>query len=102
MHKYSIWIVAGVIATSITVGLAQQTADTVLYNGKVLTVDSNFSTAEAVAVQGNRIVAVGADDDVLRMAGPNTLRIDLKGRTVTPGLINTHVHLEWIGNYAQD
>ncbi len=102
MHKYSIWIVAGVIATSITVGLAQQTADTVLYNGKVLTVDSNFSTAEAVAVQGNRIVAVGADDDVLRMAGPNTLRIDLKGRTVTPGLINTHVHLEWIGNYARE
>ena len=102
MHKHPIWIVVVVIAASISVGLAQETADTVLYNGKVLTVDSNFSTAQAVAVRGNRIVAVGTDDDVLRIAGPNTLKIDLKGRTVTPGLINTHVHLEWVGTYARE
>ena len=102
MHKHPIWIVVVVIAASISVGLAQETADTVLYNGKVLTVDSNFSTAQAVAVRGNWIVAVGTDDEVLRMAGPNTLKIDLKGRTVTPGLINTHVHLEWVGTYARE
>ena len=102
MHKHSIWIAAVVIAASISVGLAQQTADTVLYNGKILTVDSNFTIAQAVAVRGNRITAVGTNDEVLRLAGPNTLRIDLKGKTVTPGLINTHVHLEGVGGYARE
>ncbi len=85
MHKHHICIAAVVIVASISVGLAQQTADTVLYNGKILTVDSNFTIAQAVAVRGNRITAVGTNDEVLRLAGPNTLRIDLKGKTVTPG-----------------
>ncbi len=102
MHKYHIWIAAVVIAASISVGSAQQTADTVLYNGKVLTVDSNFTIAQAVAVRGNRITAVGTNDEVLRLAGPNTLRIDLKGKTVTPGLIHTHIHLQSIGGYGRE
>ena len=99
MNRHYIWIAAVVIAASISVGLAQQTADTVLYNGKVLTVDSSFTIAQAVAVSGNRIAAVGTNDEVLRLAGPNTLRIDLKGRTVTPGLVHTHIHLQSIGGY---
>ena len=104
MHKHSIWIAAVVIAASISVGLAQEIADTVLYNGKVLTVDSNFNIVQAVAVRGNRITAVGTNDEVLSLAGPNTLRIDLKGKTATPGLINTHVHLEAFGSggYARE
>ena len=73
---------------------AQEPADTVFYNGKVLTVDRNYSVAEAVAVRNGKIAAVGRTDDVLRLAGPNSLRIDLKGKTVTPGLINTHEHIE--------
>ncbi len=102
MHKHHIWIAAVVIAASISVGLAQQTADTVLYNGKILTVDSNFTIAQAVAVRGNRITAVGTNDEVLRLAGPNTLRIDLKGKTVTPGLIHTHIHLQSMGGYGSE
>ena len=102
MHKHLIWIAAVVIAASISVGLAQETADMVLYNGKVLTVDSNFTIAQAVAVRGNRITSVGANDEVLRLAGPNTRRIDLQGKTVTPGLIHTHVHLEGVGSYARE
>ena len=94
MNKRPIRIAAVMIAASISSGLAQETVDTVLYNGKILTVDSNFSTAQAVAVRGDRFAAVGRDDEVLRLAGPNTLRIDLKGKTVTPGLIHTHVHVE--------
>ena len=75
-----------------------QTADTVLRNGKILTVDNNFSTAEAVAITGNKITAVGSEADVMKMAGPNTKVIDLKGRTVIPGLIDTHAHIH---NYAE-
>ncbi|MCZ6485015.1 MAG: amidohydrolase family protein [Acidobacteria bacterium] len=102
MQKRHVWITIISVIVSVSLGLAQQTADTVLYNGKVLTVDSNFSTAEAVAVRGNRIVAVGTDDEVLRLAGPNALKIDLKGKMVIPGFINTHVHLESVGAYARE
>lgn len=102
MYRNSIWIATIAIIFSVTVGSAQQTPDTVLHNGKVLTVDANFATAQAVAVRGDRIVAVGTDDEVLSLAGPNTLRIDLKGRTVTPGLIHTHVHLQSIGGYGRE
>ena len=73
--------------------LAQGNADTILYNGKILTVDEQSSVAEAVAVSGDRILAVGSDEEILELAGPDTLQIDLKGKTVTPGLIHTHVHM---------
>jgi predicted amidohydrolase YtcJ len=70
----------------------QRPPDLVLHNGKVLTVDANFSTAQALAITGDRITAVGANADVLRLAGTGTTVIDLKGKTVIPGLIDTHVH----------
>ena len=72
---------------------AQQSPTLILFNGKILTVDSNFSIAQAIAVTGNQISAVGADQAVLATAGPNTQRIDLKGRTVIPGIIDTHRHM---------
>ena len=65
---------------------------TVLFNGKILTVDENFSTAEALAIRGERILAVGSNDRILRMAGPSTERIDLQGKTAIPGFIDTHAH----------
>ncbi len=65
-------------------------ADFVLYNGQVITADRNFSVAEAVAVRDNRIFAVGTTSRVLPLAGPKTRRIDLKGKTVTPGVIDIH------------
>ena len=73
--------------------LAAQAPDLILHNGKVLTVDSNFSIAQAVAITGNKISAVGTDQEVLATAGPDTEKIDLKGRTVTPGLVDTHRHM---------
>jgi hypothetical protein len=73
---------------------AQQTApDLILSNGKIVTVDDRFTIAQAVAVRGDRIVAVGANAEIGRLAGPATRRIDLGGRTVTPGLIDNHMHL---------
>ncbi len=71
--------------------------DIVLSGGKVLIVDDRFSVAEAVAIRGERILAVGDDDRILKMAGPQTERIDLEGKTVVPGLIDTHYHL---GDYV--
>jgi hypothetical protein len=65
----------------------------VLHNGKILTADANFSVAQAVAIRGNQIAAVGNDADVMKLAGPSSQVIDLKGRTVIPGLIDTHRHI---------
>lgn len=64
-------------------------ADTVLYNGQVLTADADadFTVAQAVAVRDARILAVGDSDLILQYAGPDTRRIDLRGRSVTPGFI---------------
>ena len=68
-------------------------ADLILHNGKIVTVDSAFSIAEAVAVKDGRVVAVGRNADVLaRERGPKTQVIDLKGQTVLPGLTDTHMH----------
>jgi len=92
--------VAGLLLTIlIAPGMhAQQTANIILHNGKVLTVDGNFTIAQAVAIRGNRIAAVGANAAVLGLAGPGATVIDLKGRTVIPGLIDTHQHIH---NYAE-
>lgn len=68
-------------------------ADLILYGGKIVTVDATFSIAEALAVKAGRIVAVGATADIVaRGRGPQTQMVDLKGRTVLPGLTDAHVH----------
>lgn len=63
--------------------------DFVFFNGQVLTADADrdFTVAQGVAVRGNRILAVGTNQQVRRLAGPNTRTIDLKGRSLTPGFI---------------
>ena len=66
--------------------------DLVLFNGKVITVDRSFSVHEAVAIIGDRIMAVGSDDQMKTVAGPATRMIDLKGRAVIPGLMDNHLH----------
>jgi predicted amidohydrolase YtcJ len=70
-----------------------------LTNGKIITVDDRFSIAQAVAVRGDRIVAVGTNQDITRLAGPSTRRIDLRGRSVVPGLIDNHAHFQEEGAY---
>ena len=68
------------------------TADTVLLNGTVITVDPRDSIAEAVAIADGKIVFVGSTADARSRVGDKTQVIDLAGRTATPGLIDTHVH----------
>lgn len=69
-------------------------ADMILYNGKVVTVDKHFSIAQAVAVKDGVIVAVGKNDQILKLSSPETKRIDLQGKTVIPGLIDAHAHMD--------
>jgi predicted amidohydrolase YtcJ len=67
-------------------------ADLILHQGKVVTVDAKFSVRSALAVRGGRILRVGSDDEVLRTRGPATQVVDLGGKVVLPGLIDSHVH----------
>jgi len=79
----------------LSIGPSAQTpavADRVLINGTVLTVDANDSVAQAIAIKDGRIAAVGTNDAIKARIGPSTEVIDLRGRTVTPGLIDSHVH----------
>jgi len=74
------------------VAASAQPADTLLVNGKILTVDRAFSTREAMAIRDGRIVALGGNLEIRRLAGPQTRVIDLEGRTAIPGLIDSHLH----------
>ena len=67
--------------------------DLVLHNGKIVTVDQDFSIAQAVAIKNGRFVAVGSDSEILALAGAQTERVDLEGKTILPGLNDSHVHL---------
>ena len=69
-------------------------ADTILVNGKIVTVDDRFTVAEALAIRDQRIVAVGSNAEIEKLKGPQTRTIELAGRTVIPGLIDNHSH--WI------
>lgn len=69
-------------------------AGLVLHNGKIITVDAGFTVAESIAVDGNRIMAVGDTSEILAFAGSHARRIDLKGKSVVPGLIDAHAHMD--------
>ena len=69
-------------------------ADMLLTGGTVLTMDPPGSAAEAVAISRGRILAVGSAGDLAALVGPATEVIDLEGRTVIPGIIDTHAHME--------
>ena len=88
-------ILLGVWLALVCVSVAQAqtaTADFVLLDGKVVTVDPRFDITEAVAVRGDRIIAVGTTADIRGLAAPGARVIDLQGRTVIPGLIDVDTH----------
>jgi predicted amidohydrolase YtcJ len=74
--------------------------DAIYYNGKIVTVDKSFSTAEALAVLDDKIVAVGTSRQILPLAGAKTVKVDLHGRTVIPGLSDDHYH--YLSNASND
>ena len=69
-------------------------ADLILTNGKIITVDAAFTVAQALAIAGDRILAVGSDAAIARVSGPTTRVVDLKGKTVIPGITDGHAHMD--------
>ena len=68
-------------------------ADLIFHNGTIHTLDADFSTAEALAVKDGRILAVGSEGEVMRLAGPGTRKVDLDGRALIPGFVDPHTHI---------
>src|SRR5690349_17442507 len=74
-------------------GTATASADLILFNGKITTLDRQKPEATAAAIRDGRFMAVGSEHDVMPLAGSSAQRIDLKGRRVIPGLIDSHMHI---------
>jgi predicted amidohydrolase YtcJ len=84
-----------------TRGQSVETADVIITGGKVLVCNQQMQVAEAMAISGNRIVAVSSNAVIGRLAGPKTQRIDATGKVLTPGLIDSHLHLLGLGETLQ-
>ena len=84
-------LISLIVSITALAGTAEEPA-LILFNGKIVTVDGAFTYAQAVAIRDGRFAAVGSDSDVRRLAGSNTRQIDLRGRTVIPGLADNHLH----------
>jgi predicted amidohydrolase YtcJ len=76
----------------LSVSVYAQPADLILHHGKIVTVDPQFHIVDAIAIRGDRIIAVGRYADVAKLAGSHTQQFDLKGKTVLPGLMDSHSH----------
>jgi predicted amidohydrolase YtcJ len=85
-----LYLVAALAAGALPAGA--QSPDTALVNGKIITLDEHSTIAEALAVRDNKIAAVGRSAEVRALAGPATRIVDLGGRTVIPGLVDSHMH----------
>jgi predicted amidohydrolase YtcJ len=92
-----ITIVAGLTAAARAPQTPAQPADLVITNGKVVTLESSTPAAQAVAVTGSRITAVGSAAEIKRHIGPKTQVIDVKGQLVIPGFIEGHGHFTGVG-----
>jgi predicted amidohydrolase YtcJ len=87
MHQLIFVAISAVFATG-----PPDVPDLILANGKIFSADAPRKWAEALAVRGERITAIGSSQEVLALAGPGTRKIDLKGRTVIPGINDAHQH----------
>ncbi|MCZ8215428.1 MAG: amidohydrolase family protein, partial [Cyclobacteriaceae bacterium] len=86
------------LITLLTIACSQQeTADLVVKGGTIYTADANNSTVEAVAVKGNKIIAVGTATDLEKYIGEKTEVINLEGKIMTPGFIEGHGHIMGVG-----
>ena len=116
-NQYRVWlgctvgpIVVAIAIATVTNSSAQVPEELLSYpdwiftNGKILTVDKDFSIVEALAIRDGRIQAVGTTARIQRLAGPKTRRLDLLGKSVIPGIVDAHVHLQdsALGDFGAD
>src|SRR4051794_10329347 len=93
VRRAAMTAVAGLcFAGSAGIAASAETADAVLFNGKILTVDADFTVQEALAIAHGRVLASGTSTAMTKLAGDATQLIDLDGRTVIPGLTDGHIH----------
>ena len=90
--KFVCFCALGLLGLALAGPGGAQTADIILVHGKILTLDDHFSVREALAVSEGRIAALGRSNDIMKLAGRKTRVVDLRGRTVIPGLIDSHIH----------
>jgi predicted amidohydrolase YtcJ len=81
-------------AQTVTARPTARSADLILSNAKVITIDRDFTIAQAIAIAGDRILAMGSNDTLTAHTAPETRVVDLKGRTVMPGIIDGHAHMD--------
>jgi predicted amidohydrolase YtcJ len=93
LSLYQRLAIVATLSFALPVSMASaQTADTVLFNGKILTVDENFSVQQALAIGHGQVLASGTSAAIKKLAGDKARLIDLGGRTVIPGLTDGHIH----------
>ena len=92
--KILLWIF---IALFSVIQIQAQTADKVLINGNIITVNSTNDIVEAVAIKDSLFIKIGTNEEIQEYIGVNTEVIDLEGKTVTPGIIDAHTHLIYYG-----
>ncbi|HVG14397.1 MAG TPA: amidohydrolase family protein [Chitinophagaceae bacterium] len=94
--KRKLWLLLFAFSISFLTKTAAQSADLILTNGKVFTSDTSKPFVQALAIKGNKIMAVGTNTAVAKLASAKTKKIDLKGKTVVPGFNDAHDHLGWL------
>src|SRR5215470_17415688 len=94
MTNRLVLIAALTVAAGVAPARAQApaAADTILVNGKIITLDDTSSIVQAVAIRDGKVLAIGANADIRQRADARTTIVDLGGRTVVPGLMDSHIH----------
>jgi predicted amidohydrolase YtcJ len=87
----SVWSALLLVLALVRAGVSAP-PDLIVHHGRIVTVNPSFDVVEAMAITGDRITAVGSSDEILKTTGPDTQRVDLGGKMVLPGLIDSHVH----------
>ena len=100
MRKSYTGTIAGILGL-LAFGCAEKpplvSADSIYFNGNVITLDSTESVAEAIAIKKGKILAVGRSTVVIQMSDENTRKIDLQGKSIVPGFVDAHSHLSGCG-----
>ena len=103
MKKNTILCICFLILSLVSATFAEEDyADLIIYNGKIITVDKDGTIAQAVAVKDSFIMALGTNAEIEAYKGPDTDVRNLNGRTVTPGMIDAHLHLMYYGQAEKD